>query len=82
MRLRSLVLALLLACGLATAAGRPPKAPKPAKVHKHAVTTPKAEKHSKRAAKGAVHKSPKLAKRATSRKVAKHKPAKFKKHKA
>jgi len=79
MRVRSLVLAFLLACGLAFAAD---DSPKPQKVHKHAVNSPKAEKHSKSAAKGVVHKRPKLAKGARSRKVAKHKTGKFKRHKA
>lgn len=82
MRVRSLILALLLACGLAVAADKSPKAPKPQKVHKHAVTSPKAVKHSKSAAKGVVHKSPKAARRTTNRKIAKRKPNKFKKHKA
>jgi len=80
MRVRSLVLALLLACGVAAAANKPPKAPK---VHKHAVSTPKAANHSKSAAKGVLHKSPKVAKHKTSTpKMAKHKTSKFKKHKA
>jgi hypothetical protein len=80
MRVRSLVLALTLACGIATAAGKPPKA---SKVHKHAVSTPKAANHSKQGAKGAVHKSPKVAKRkVTTPKMVKHKTTAFKRHKA
>jgi hypothetical protein len=80
MRLRSLVLALTLACGLAAAAGKPPKPPK---VHKHAVSTPKAVKHSKSAARGVVHKSPKVARHKVSTpKMAKRKTSKFKKRKA
>jgi len=71
------VLALMLACGLAAAAGKPPK------VHKHAVHTPKAAKHSKSAAKGVAHKSPKIAKhKVSTHKAAKHKTAKFKRRKA
>jgi hypothetical protein len=77
MRVKSLVLALVLACGLAAAAG------KPAKVHKHAVNTPKAAKHSKQSAKGVVHKAPKVAKHKVSTpKMAKHKTTRFKKRKA
>jgi hypothetical protein len=85
MRLRSVVLALMLASGLAGAASKPPKR---LKVQKHAVTTPKAVKHNKQAATGVVHKSPKVAKHKVStpkmakQKVAKHKTAKFKPHKA
>jgi hypothetical protein len=70
----------MLACGLAAAASKPPKAPK---VHKHAVHTPKAAKHSKSAAKGVVHKSPKVARHKVSTpKMAKRKTSKFKKRKA
>ena len=80
MRVRSLVLALMLASGLAAAADTPPK---PLKVHKHAISTPKTVNHSKSATKGVVHKSPKVAKHKFSTpKMAKHKTAKFKKHKA
>jgi hypothetical protein len=80
MRLRSVVLALMLASGLAVAADKHPKA---AKVSKHALKTPKTANHSKEAKRAAVHKSPKLAQRRTStRKVAKHKTAKYQKHKA
>ena len=80
MSVRRLVLALLLSCGLAAAADKPPKPPK---VHKHAVYTPKAQKRSKAADKGVVHKPPKIAKHKVSTpKVAKHKTAKFKKRKA
>jgi hypothetical protein len=70
----------MLACGLAAAASKPPK---PRKAQKHAVTTPKAVKYSKSAAKGMVHKSPKVAKRKVSTpKMAKHKTTQFKRHKA
>jgi hypothetical protein len=75
----------MLASGLACAAGKPPK---PQKVQKHAVSTPKTVKHNKQAAKGMVHKSPKIARHKVStpkmakQKVAKHKTAKFKPHKA
>lgn len=70
------MLALTLACGLAAAAG------KPAKVHKHAINTPKAAKHPK-PAKGAIHKSPKVAKRkVTTPKTVKHKTAKYQRRKA
>jgi hypothetical protein len=82
MRVRSIILALLLGCGLAAAADQSPKAPKPQKVDKHAFTKAKAQRYSKSARKGASHKSPKLGKRSTGRKFAKHKTAKFKKHKA
>jgi hypothetical protein len=79
MRVRSLILAFLLATGLAAAAGKT----KPVKVKKHAVTTPKTSKRSKEATKGEVHKAPKVAKHKVSTpKVVKHKPANFKKHKA
>jgi hypothetical protein len=77
MRVKSLVLALMLACGLAAAAGKPTKA------HKHAVKTPKAAKHSGQEHKGVVHKTPKVARHKVSTpKIAKRKTAKFKKHKA
>ena len=83
MRVRSLLLALLLGCGLAAAADQSPKAPKPQKVNKHAVGASKSQRYSKSARKGASHKSPKAGKRKTGgRKFAKHKTAKFKKHKA
>jgi hypothetical protein len=79
MRVRSLILAFLLATGLAAAAG---KTTTP-KVKKHAVTTPKTTKHSRQAAKGVVHKAPKVAKHKVSTpKTAKRKVSKFKKHKA
>ena len=80
MRVRSLLLAFLLATGVAAAAG---KTTKPLKVHKHAVTTPKTVNHSKQGTKGVVHKAPKVAKHKVSTpKTVKHKTAKFKKHKA
>jgi hypothetical protein len=80
MRVRSLVLALLLAAGPASAAGKTTKVPK---VKKHAVTTPKTTKHTKQATKGVVHKAPKVAKRkVTTPKIVKHKTAKVQKHKA
>ena len=79
MRLRSLVLALLLASGTAAAAD---KHPKPPKVSKHA-QPPVACKQSKSARKGVSHKAPKVAKHRTSTpKIAKHKTTKVKKHKA
>jgi hypothetical protein len=77
MRLRSLVLAFLLATGLAGAAS------KPAKAKKHAVSTPKATNHSKQGTKGVVHKAPKVTPRKVSTpKVVKHKTARVKPHKA
>jgi len=80
MSLRKVVSAFLLACSLAAAADKPPK---PLKVHKHAVSTPKAQKHNKQAAKGVVHKPPKVAKHKISTpKIAKHKTTKLKRHKA
>jgi len=80
MSVRRFVFALLLSCCLAAAAG---KHPKPLKVHKHAVSTPKAQKRGKEAAKAVVHKPPKLSKHKVSTpKIAKHKPTKFKRHKA
>lgn len=80
MSVRSVVLALLLSCGLAAASNKPPKAPK---VHKHALSTPKAEKHANQAAKAEKHKPPKIAKHKVSTpKIAKHRATKFKKHKA
>ena len=80
MSLRRVVLAFLLACGLAAAAQRPPKPPK---VHKHAIHTPKAAKHSRQATKGVKHKTPKVAKHKISTpKIAKHKATKFKKNRA
>jgi esterase/lipase superfamily enzyme len=79
MRVRSLVLALLLATGLASAADKP----KPVKVKKHAVTTPKTAKRTKEATKGEVHKAPKVAKHKVSTpKVVKHKTTNVKRHKA
>jgi hypothetical protein len=80
MRVKSLLLAFLLAAGLASAADQTQK---PRKVKPHAVSTPKAAKHTKENAKGVVHKSPKVAKHKTSTpKTAKHKVTKYKKHKA
>lgn len=80
MSMRALVVALLLSCGMAAAAG---KHPKPLKVQKHAVTAPKAQKHSKQANKGVKHTTRKVAKHKVSTpKVAKHKVTKLKKHKA
>ena len=80
MRVRFVVLALVLAGGLAAAAD---KHPKPAKAPKHAVNTPKAANHSKEGRQAVVHKAPKLARHKTSTpKVAKRKPTKFQKHKA
>ena len=80
MRVRSVVLAFLLATGLAVAADNHPKA---AKVPKHAVNTPKAANHANQGRKGVVHKGPRIAKHKTSTpKVAKHKPTKYQKHKA
>jgi hypothetical protein len=80
MSVRAIVLALLLSCGMAAAVG---KHPKPPKVHKHAVTTPKGVKHSKQANKGVKHTAPKRAKHQVSTpKVAKHKVTKLKKHRA
>jgi hypothetical protein len=79
MSVRSVVLALALASGLAAAAD---KHPKPLKVSKHAVQTPKAANHKNQNKKAVSRKSPKVAKRRTSNaKVAKHKTAKFQKHK-
>jgi hypothetical protein len=80
MSLRRVVLAFLLASGLAAAADGHPKPPK---VHKHAVSTPKAQKHSKEATRGVRHKTPKVAKHKVSTpKMAKHKTTKFKRRKA
>ena len=80
MSVRSVVLALMLASGLAAAAD---KHPKPLKVSKHAVHTPKTANHKNQGKKAVSHKSPKVAKRRTSApKVAKHKTAKFQKRKA
>jgi hypothetical protein len=80
MSVRAVVLALLLSCGLAGAAN---KHPKPLKVHKHAISTPKGVKHSKQANKGVKHSAPKIARHKVSTpKVAKHKVTKFKRHKA
>jgi len=80
MSVRALVIALLLSCGMAAAAD---KHPKPLKVQKHAVSTPKAVKHSNQANKGVKHTAPKRAKHQISTpKVAKHKVTKLKKHKA
>lgn len=73
MRLRSLVLALLLASGVASAAT---KHPKPPKVAKHAQVKKGVKRQSRKAAKHPA--SPKMAKR----KTAKFKTAKVKKHKA
>ncbi len=79
MKVRSIVLALMLASGLAVAST---KHPKTAKVSKHTTHAPKAANHSKEAQKPVVHKSPKVAKQKTSTpKVAKHKPAKYQRHK-
>jgi hypothetical protein len=75
MRLRSLVLALVLASGSASAAG---KHPKPPKAVKH-VTASKGVKHAKSARKSVVHKP---AKHARPVKAAKRKGSKLKKHKA
>jgi hypothetical protein len=70
----------MLASGLAMAAD---KHPKPLKVSKHAIHTPKTANHQGQGKKGVVHKSSKVAKRRTSTpKVAKRKSAKFQKHKA
>jgi hypothetical protein len=70
----------MLASGLVAAADAHPKS---AKVPKHAIHTPKTANHSKDAKKAIVHKSPKVAQRRTSTpKVAKHKPAKYQKHRA
>ena len=78
MKLRSLVLALVLASGMATAAG---KHPKPPKVSKHATAAPVAGRHSK--SKAVKHQGQKVAKhRTSSPKIAKHKTAKVKRHKA
>jgi len=78
MRLRSLLLALVLAAGMATAAT---KHPKPPKVSKHATGAPVAGKQSK--PKAVKHQGQKVAKHKTSSpKIAKHKTAKVKKHKA
>lgn len=80
MSIRSVVLALMLASGLAAAADTHPK---PLKVQKHAIHTPKTANHANQGQKGVLHKSPKIAKRKVSTpKVAKHKPTKFQKHKA
>jgi hypothetical protein len=80
MSVRAIVVALVLSCGMAAATG---KNPKPLKVQKHAVSTPKAQKRSKQASKGVKHTAPKVAKHKVSTpKVAKHKVTKLKKHKA
>jgi len=80
MSVRSVVLALLLASGMAVAAD---KHPKPVKVQKHAIHTPKTTNHANQGKKAVLHKSPKVAQRRTSTpKVAKRQTAKFKKHKA
>ena len=80
MRVRSVVLALMLASGLAVAADNHPKT---AKAPKHAVNTPKAANHAKQGRQGVVHRAPKVAKHKTSTpKVAKHKPTKYQRHKA
>jgi len=80
MSVRAVVLALLLSCGLAAAAD---KHPKPLKVQKHAVSTPRGVKHSKQANKGVKHTAPKRAKHQISTpRVAKHKVTKLKRHKA
>jgi hypothetical protein len=71
MRLRSLVLALVLAIGSAAAADKPPKPQKIAKPH---VKAPKTAKGSKRV----VHNKPFKAKRWKPAKAAKHKAAKHK----
>ena len=76
MRVRSLILAFLLATGLAAAADKTPKV----KVKKHAISTPKTENHSKQGSKGVLHKSPKVAKHKVSTpKIVKHKATNFKK---
>jgi hypothetical protein len=79
MRVRSLVLALMLASGLASAAT---KHPKPPKVAKHA-TVAKAVKRGKPAVKAANKaRKPATVKHPATRKVAKRKAPKVKKHKA
>ena len=80
MSVRRVVFTLLLSCGLAAAASTTPK---PLKVHKHAVTTPKAPKRGNEATKAEIHKPPKVARHKVSTpKIAKHRSTKFKKHKA
>jgi hypothetical protein len=79
MSVRSAVLALMLASGLAAAADSHPK---PRKVSKHAVNTPKTVNHKNEGKKAVPHKNAKLVKRkSTFPKVANHKTAKFKKRK-
>ena len=80
MSVRRVVVTLLLSCGLAAAAGRTPK---PLKVQKHAVTTPKTEKRGREATRAEIHRPPKVAKHKVSTpKIAKHRSTKFKKRKA
>lgn len=80
MSVRRFVFAFVFASFLAVAAD---KHPKPPKVQKHAVNTPKAEKRGKQASKAVVHKPPKVSKHKVSTpKIAKHKATKFKKQKA
>ena len=82
MRLRSLVLALLLAGGLA-AADKAPKAPKPTQRH---VKVPKALKRSRSAARKTprrasrkASKAPRAARHPSARKAVQHKALKVKK---
>jgi len=78
--MRRFVFALVFASCLAVAAD---KHPKPPKVQKHAVNTPKMPKRGKEATRAVVHKPPKVSKHKVSTpKIAKHKPTKFKKQKA
>jgi len=80
MSVRRLVLAFVFAGCLAFAAD---KHPKPLKVQKHAVHTPKTESRGKEGSRAVVHKPPKISKHKVSTpKIAKHKPTKFKKQKA
>ena len=77
MRLRTLVLALALSCGLSAAAAQHPKPPKAAK---H-VKPPKPDKHPGAAVKPVKHQSQRAAKHPAGPKVAKHKANKAKVHK-
>lgn len=84
MRLRTLILALALSSGLATAVDAAPAGTnhvKKVKPVKHA-KPPKAAKRVRTGTKATAHKSPKVAKHPSGRKVAKHKGRKVSKHKA
>lgn len=78
MRLRTLLLALALSTGLATAASRHPKPPK---VARH-VKGHKAAKHPGPAVKPMKHKGQKAGKHSSGPKLAKHKGPKAHRHKA